>query len=119
MLYDEDSEFDETDDDDDATFAEDIVGDHVVDEQETVDRLSLFDPVNPDVDNKVDLYLLDTSTKLSSLKKYPTLKQLFLKYKAALPSSASVEPLFSLAGRIFVTLRNTLSNKFRKTSESK
>jgi hypothetical protein len=51
----------------------------------------LFDPVNPDVDNEVDLYLTDTSTKLSRLKKYPTLKQLFLKYKAALPSSASVE----------------------------
>jgi transcriptional/translational regulatory protein YebC/TACO1 len=63
------------------------------------------------VDNEVDLFLSDTSTKLSSLKKYPTLKQLFLKYNATLPSSASVERLFSIAGRIFVPLRNGLSDQ--------
>ena len=72
---------------------------------------TLFDPVDPDVDNEVDLYLSDTSTKLSSLKKYPTLKKLFLKYNAALPSSASVESLFSLAGRIFVPPRNGLPDQ--------
>ena len=33
MLDDEDSEFDEMDDDDDATFAEDIGGDRVVDDR--------------------------------------------------------------------------------------
>jgi hypothetical protein len=71
----------------------------------------LFDPVDADVDNKVDLFLSDTSTKLSRLKKYPTLKQLFLKYNAALLSSAYVERLFSIAGRIFVQLRNGLSDQ--------
>jgi hypothetical protein len=70
----------------------------------------LYDPVDADVNNEVDLYLSDTSQKLSSLKKYPALKQLFLKYNAALPSSASVERLFSLSGRIFVPLRNGLSD---------
>ena len=70
----------------------------------------MFDPVDADVNNEVDLFLSDTSQKLSSLRKYPALKQLFLKYNAALPSSASVERLFSLAGRIFVPLRNGLSD---------
>jgi hypothetical protein len=66
---------------------------------------TLFDPVDADVNNEVDLYLSDTSQKLSSLRKHP--KQLFVKYNAALLSSASVERLFSLAGRIFVPLSNS------------
>jgi hypothetical protein len=58
--------------------------------------------------DEVDLFFGYLATKLSSLKKYPTLKQLFLKYNAALPYSASVERLFSIARRIFVPLKNGL-----------
>ena len=38
LLDDEDSEFYETDDDEDATITEDIGADRVVDDQETVER---------------------------------------------------------------------------------
>ena len=61
--------------------------------------------------NEVDLFLADQSTKLSSLNKYPTIKAIFIKYNAAFPSSASVERLFSVAGRIFTPLRGRLSDK--------
>ena len=60
--------------------------------------------------NEVDLFLADQS-KISSLNKYPTLKKMYIKYNAALPSSASVERLFSLAGRIFTPLRSRMSDK--------
>lgn len=60
--------------------------------------------------NEVELYLADPSEELSSLQKYPTLTLLFLKYNAALPSSASVERLFSVAGQIFKPARSNLSD---------
>lgn len=61
--------------------------------------------------NEIDLFLADKSMKLNSLNKYPTIKAMFIKFNAALPSSASVERLFSVAGRIFTAHRNPLSDK--------
>lgn len=65
----------------------------------------------PAESNEVDLFLADQSTKISSLNKYPTMKALFIKYNAAFPSLASIERLFSVAGRIFTPLRSRLSDK--------
>ena len=61
--------------------------------------------------NEVDLYLSDSSDKVTSLNKYPIIKQMFIKYNTALPSSASVERLFSVAGQIFRPTRSRLSDE--------
>jgi hypothetical protein len=36
--------------------------------------------------SELDLFLADSTTKTSSLVKYPTIKEMFLKFNAALPS---------------------------------
>lgn len=61
--------------------------------------------------NEVDLFLADESTETSSLENYPTLKKMYMKYNAALPSSASVERLFSAGGLIFIPTRANLSDE--------
>ena len=60
--------------------------------------------------SELDLFLADSTKKTSSLVKYPTIKEMFLKFNAALPSSASVERLFSVGGSIFRPTRSRLSD---------
>ncbi|KZS09768.1 Uncharacterized protein APZ42_025937 [Daphnia magna] len=72
---------------------------------------SILTTTVPAESNEVDLFLAGQSTKISSLNKYPTMKAIFIKYNAAFPSSAFVERLFSVAGRIFTPLRSRLSDK--------
>lgn len=61
--------------------------------------------------NELDLFLADDSTDVLSLLKYPTLKKMFRKYNTALPSSASAERLFRVAGKIFQPCRSLLSDE--------
>ena len=46
-------------------------------------------------------YVSDKSEDISSLQAYANIRKLFMKYNTGLPSSASVEKLFSLGGREF------------------
>ena len=61
--------------------------------------------------SEVELYIADSGSQVQDLEKYPLLKRLFLKYNAPLPSSASCERLFSVAGRIFSAVRNRISDR--------
>ena len=60
--------------------------------------------------SEVEVFLSDPSTKLISLNKYPTIKEMYVKLNAALPSSASVERLFSVGGSIYRPTRSRLSD---------
>ena len=59
---------------------------------------------------EVDMFLTDTSRDLDSLKKFPLILKLFLRFNIPLPSSASVERLFSLGSQIYLPRRNRLSD---------
>ena len=60
--------------------------------------------------NELENYLRDPDTNIAMLDKYPQLKQLFLKYNTAIPTSAPVERLFSQASLILTVRRNKLSD---------
>ncbi|XP_032790560.2 uncharacterized protein LOC116927638 [Daphnia magna] len=60
--------------------------------------------------NEVDRYINDGCGVLEDLNRYPTIKQIFIEYNSALPSSTACERLFSTAGWIFVPKRTNLSD---------
>ena len=62
--------------------------------------------------NEVDFFLKEEISEAKSVLKYPTLTKIFLKYNIGLPSSASVERLFSCGGLIFRPTRCNLSDTF-------
>ena len=61
-------------------------------------------------DSEVQIYLNDDACSTESILKYQKLKKMFIRFNTALPSSASVERLFSVGGQIFEPLRNRLSD---------
>lgn len=62
-------------------------------------------------DSEVEKYLADPAVELESLKAYPHIRQLYILLNTGLPSSAAVERLFSLGGRVFVPLRTRMSSE--------
>lgn len=67
-------------------------------------------PSASNTQNEIELYLADENTDVASLQKYRVLKKVFVKYNASLPSSASVERLFSAGGLIFKPTGSNLSD---------
>ena len=70
-----------------------------------------FDTTQKKVSSEVYNYLADEDTDLSTLHRYPHVKQVFLKYNTTLPSSAAVERLFSFASLVLTARRGSLSDE--------
>jgi hypothetical protein len=56
-------------------------------------------------------YLSSTSTSYDYLNSCPLLKNIFIQLNTALPSSAACERLFSVAGRVFLPTRMTMTDE--------
>lgn len=61
-------------------------------------------------DHDLQYYLSDKIVKIEDLKKIPTFEKIFRKYNTILPSSGSVERLFSYGGLIFGDRRHNLKD---------
>jgi hypothetical protein len=81
-------------------------------------------PKNPHEVDKVELFLQEGLTETKGILRHPEILRMFLRYNTELPSSASVERLFSTGVQIFKPTRNRLSDTtfervlFLKTNSS-
>ena len=55
---------------------------------------------NISLQQECDMYLSDVSKTIDILEKFPTVKEVFLRYNTSIPSSAPVERLFCAGGQI-------------------
>ncbi len=60
---------------------------------------------------EVDKFLNKGITATETVLQYPTILKLYRRHNTTLPSSVSVERLFSTGGQIFKPTRNRLSEK--------
>jgi hypothetical protein len=66
---------------------------------------------NDTTEKEVMKYFADGSNSLHSLRQYPGVLRVFMKFNTPLPSSSPVERVFSLAGHIHALQRNRLSDQ--------
>jgi len=59
---------------------------------------------------EVDNYLVDSADSVASLDAYLHIRRMYIALNTGLPSSAAVERLFSLGGRVLSPMRSRLSS---------
>ena len=79
-------------------------------QQSTVDDWFDFSPREEAAPDELDYFMRDPDRLIEMLDRYPQIKQLFIKFNTALPSSALVERLFSQAALILTVRRNRLTD---------
>lgn len=66
---------------------------------------------NESAQDELYRFLNSKSTNIEMLNDYPKIKKFFIKYNTALPSSASVERLFSISSLVLTQRRNRLHDE--------
>ena len=61
--------------------------------------------------NEVQMFLSEPRCSLASLAKFPTVREIFIKYNTPVPSSGTLERAFCTAGRVLTKQRGRLSSK--------